>query len=181
MTATEAEIQRRTSRIVSSVLSIDEMLAELIGLSIEAVGCDACLVYLLDREQGELVLRASQLLHRQEVGNLRLKLGEGITGWVAEHREPVAISRGAWLDPRFRGFSSLQEDTYEAFLSIPLINGGELTGILNVHHQYAHRYTTEEIRLLIFVGEQIGGAIVRSQLHEELKNLRGTVAESAAL
>jgi uroporphyrinogen-III synthase len=165
-------IFHRTSRIVSSDLPIDAMLQELISITNEVTGCDACLIYLPDYATNEIVLRASQLPHTSEIGHVRLKMGEGITGWVAEHKSVVALSRNAFADSRFKGFSALVEDTYEAFLSVPLINRGEVIGVLNAHHKEAHVHTPKEISLISFLGEQMGGAIAFSQLtvsHTRLK------------
>ncbi len=78
--------------------------------------CDACLVYLAESESGEFVLRASLLPHISDLGNLRVKMGEGVTGWVAEHQSPVALSSKAAADPRSKIFPTLVEDTYQAFL-----------------------------------------------------------------
>jgi signal transduction protein with GAF and PtsI domain len=69
----------------------------------------------LRAEGDELVLRASKNPHPEVVGRLKLRVREGITGWVAEHREPVAIPEKAAHDPRFQFFHELPEDSYEAF------------------------------------------------------------------
>ena len=61
-------------------------------------------------------------------------MGQGITGWVAEHREPVAIPEKAALDPRFQFFHELPEDSYEAFLSVPLMCRGRVVGVINLQH-----------------------------------------------
>src|SRR5579871_6072371 len=84
-------VLHRVSRVVSSELSLDEMLGEIVGLTAQISGCDACLVYLVEAETGEFVLRASLVPHSQDVGSLRVKMGEGVTGWVAEHQSPVAL------------------------------------------------------------------------------------------
>lgn len=157
----------RISSIVSSELSLDEMLGEIIGITAQVTDCDACLVYLLERETGEIVLRASQVPHAAALGNLRMKMGEGVTGWVAEHKSVVALSSNAGEDARFKRFQTLVEDTYEAFLSVPLISSGDLIGVINVHHREAHDHTPDEIALLTFVGEQMGGAISKSGLAEQ--------------
>jgi len=154
----------RISSIVSSELSLDEMLGEIIGLTAQVTNCDACLVYLLDRETGEIVLRASQVPHASALGTLRMKMGEGVTGWVAEHKSVVALASNAGADARFKRFQALIEDTYEAFLSVPLISSGDLIGVINVHHRQEHEHTPDEIALLTFVGEQMGGAISKSTL-----------------
>ena len=162
----------RTSRIVSSGLHIDEMLQELIALTTEVTHCDACLIYLPDYATGEIVLRASLLPHTGEIGNVRMRMGEGITGWVAEHKSLVALSQNASADPRFKKFTALVEDTFEAFLSVPLVHRGEAIGVLNIHHKEAHQHSVQEISLLSFLGEQMGGAIAYSQLADDHSKLK---------
>src|ERR1700693_4258931 len=95
------DLLHRVSNIVSSELSLDEMLGEIVGLTVQVTDCDACLVYLLDRDTDEVVLRASQVPHASALGNLRMKVGEGVTGWVAEHKSVVALSSNAAAAARF--------------------------------------------------------------------------------
>lgn len=170
-------VLHRISGIVSSELSIDEMLGEIVGLTVQATNCDACLVYLIEREASEIVLRASQVPHQSDLGNIRLKVGEGVTGWVVEHRSVVALSSNASADRRFKRFQALVEDTYEAFLSVPLVSGGDVIGVINVHHREPHEHTADEIALLTFIGEQMGGAIRKSFLAEENARLQEETAE----
>jgi len=146
---------------------MDEMLGEVIGLTVQASDCDACLVYLIDHSSDEIVLRASQVPHANDLGNLRIKIGEGITGWVAEHKSVVALPANAASDARFKRFQTLVEDTYQAFLSVPIVSGGELIGVINVHHRSSHDHSSEEISTLIFIGEQLGVTISRNLLEEE--------------
>lgn len=171
-------ILHRISSIVASQLSLDEMLGEIIGLTSQVTGCDACLVYLLEPDSGEIVLRASQVPHAADLGNLRIRMGEGVTGWVAEHKSVVALSSNASADQRFKRFPALIEDTYEAFLSVPLVNKGDITGVINVHHRNEHQHTPDEIALLTFVGEQMGAAISRSVLEEENARLQEEAQEA---
>ncbi len=175
--ASHAALLHRISRIVSSASSLDEMLAELIGLVASVSRCDACLVYLTDPETGEEVLRASQLPHQAEIGQIRLRPGEGVAGWVAQRHETVALARGAFQDPRFRSFSSLIEDTYQALLSAPLVSGGRITGVMNVHHRQPHAHTPDEVALVTFIGEQLGGAIEKARLAEENRRLQEETLE----
>jgi signal transduction protein with GAF and PtsI domain len=165
--ASQVDLLHRISSIVSSERSLDEMLGEIVGLTVQVTGCDACLVYLIEPGSGEIVLRASQVPHAAELGSLRMKMGEGVTGWVAEHKSVVALSSNASADKRFKRFSALVEDTYEAFLSVPLVSGGDVIGVINVHHREAHEHSAEEIGLLTFIGEQMGNAVARARLSEE--------------
>lgn len=181
----QVAVLHRISSIVSSDLTLDNMLQELVGLTLQVTACDACLVYLVDRVSGEIVLSASQLPHDSEIGKIRLKMGEGITGWVALHRSVVALPANAAADSRFKVFQTLPEDTYEAFLSVPLVTGGDLIGVINVHHREKHPHTPDEVALLTFVGEQMGGAIAKSRLakHSEsaVKRMEALAAVAQAI
>lgn len=173
----QVALLHRISSIVSSELSLDEMLGEIVGLTVQVTGCDACLVYLIERETTEIVLRASQVPHQVDLGNIRMKMGEGITGWVVEHQSVVALASNAAADVRFKRFQALVEDTYEAFLSVPLLSGGGVIGVINVHHRDPHAHDSDEVALLTFVGEQMGGAIAKSVLAEENARLLEESAE----
>lgn len=174
----QVAILHRISNIVASQLSLDEMLGEIIGLTSQVTGCDACLVYLTEPETQEIVLRASQVPHAADLGYLRMKVGEGVTGWVAEHKSVVALSSNATSDHRFKRFPALIEDTYEAFLSVPLVNKGDVIGVINVHHRKEHVHTPDEVALLTFVGEQMGTAISHSGLVEENARLQEEALEA---
>jgi uroporphyrinogen-III synthase len=161
----------RVSSIVSSNRTLDEMLGEIVGLTARVTICDACLVYLIEKETREIVLRASLVPHAAALGKLRLNIGEGITGWVAEHKSVVALPCNASADARFKRFPALIEDTYEAFLSVPLVTGGEIIGVINVHHREPHEHSRDEIALLMFVGEQMGVAVAKSALENQAASL----------
>lgn len=169
-TGSSVSLLHRISSIVSSELSIDEMLGEVLGLTVQVAGCDACLVYLIDHASGEIVLRASQLPHAKALGKLKMKMGEGVTGWVAEHKSVVALGSNAGKDPRFKRFPTLIEDTYQSFISVPLVSGGEIAGVINAHYRQPNEFNSELIAMLAFIGEQMGGAVAKSALAEE--NLR---------
>jgi uroporphyrinogen-III synthase len=173
----QVDLLHKVSGIVSSQRSLDEMLGEVVGLTVQVTDCDACLVYLLDNSSGEIVLRASQVPHAEELGMLSVRMGEGITGWVAEHGSVVALSSNAYKDQRFKTFSFLVEDTYEAFVSVPLVSGGALVGIINVHHRELHDHTPEEIGLLTFIGEQMGVAVAKAELAQENLRLQEETAQ----
>jgi len=115
--------------------------------------------------------------HAADLGKLRIKVGEGVTGWVAEHKSAVALEKNAFADPRFKRFQTLIEDTYEAFLSVPLVSTGDLIGVINVHHRLPHLHTPEEIAVMKFIGEQLGITISKSLLEQENARLMEQTAE----
>ncbi len=135
-------------------MSLTDALDGVVSLVVEFMHCDSCLVYLLQDE--ELVLCASNNPQPATIGRVRLKLGEGLTGWVARERRFLSISRESYMDPRFKRFSDLPEDTYEAFLSAPVVVRNRVAGVINVQHRDPHFHTGGEMELLTTVGEQLG-------------------------
>jgi signal transduction protein with GAF and PtsI domain len=135
-------------------IGLAEAFHGVVELVVEFMECDSCLLYLLEGQ--ELVLCASNNPRPDTIGKVRLKLGEGLTGWVARERRLLSISREAYTDPRFKLFTDLPEDTFEAFLSAPVIVRNRVAGVINVQHRQPHFHTGGEMELLTTVGEQVG-------------------------
>jgi signal transduction protein with GAF and PtsI domain len=133
------------------------------------VQCDSCFIYVL--EDDALVLRASKNPHADVVDRLKLRVGQGITGWVAEHRQPVAIASRAFEDPRFQLFNELPEDRYEAFLSVPVLCRGRLVAVINLQHRQPHEHSSNEIQLIATIGFLVGAEIELARLEVENSEL----------
>ncbi|MGD0987808.1 MAG: GAF domain-containing protein [Candidatus Sulfotelmatobacter sp.] len=146
-----------------------DVLTRVVDFATALVKCDSCLIYVL--EEDDLVLRASKNPHPEVVDRLKLRVGQGITGWVAEHKEPVAVSEKASLDPRFQIFHELPEDSYEAFLSVPLMSRGRVVGVINLQHRQPHVFRKREIRLISTVGFLVGAEIEMARLEDANLNL----------
>src|ERR1700719_2241092 len=159
----------KLSTSMASADALREVRARVVDFASALVKCDSCLIYVLDGE--ELLLRASKNPHPEVVDILKLNVGEGITGWVAEHREPVAVSKNASKDPRFQFFHELPEDSYEAFLSVPLMSRGRVVGVINLQHRQHHVYRRREIRLISTVGFLVGAEIEMARLEDANSNL----------
>jgi uroporphyrinogen-III synthase len=129
------------------------------------VKCDSCFLYVL--EGSDLVLRASQNPHAEVVNRLTLRIGEGITGWVAENKRPAAITSRASSDPRFQSFRELPEDRFEAFLSVPILCRDKLVGVINLQHRDTHVHSQREIHLVSTIGFLVGPEIELVRLEAE--------------
>lgn len=169
-TEKQLRLFQKVSRFMVRDSSLPEVLQGIVDLVVEFMACDSCLVYLIDNE--ELVLCASNSPSPATIGRVRLKLSEGLTGWVARERRMVAISREANRDPRFKFFSDLPEDTYEAFLSAPVIARNKVVGVINVQHRQPHAHSGNEMEVLTTIGEQVGCLLV-------LARMAGSTAEVA--
>ncbi len=145
--------------------SLHTVLDRIVEFACSVISCDSCFVYVL--EDNQLVLRASKNPHADVVDHLGIWLGQGITGWVGWHREPVAIPSKALQDPRFKRFPDLPEDTFEAFLSVPILCRSKLVGVINLQHRKPYNYTESEVRLLTTAGHLVGAELERARLETE--------------
>jgi signal transduction protein with GAF and PtsI domain len=154
--------------ISSRMAAADELhkvLERIVEFVSSVLHCDSCFIYVLERER--LVLRASKNPHADVIDHLGMSLGQGITGWVAEHLKPTAISSKALQDPRFKLFRSLPEDLFEAFLAVPILCRGKLVGVINVQHRQPYQHAPKEVRLISMLGFLVGAEIERARLESE--------------
>jgi uroporphyrinogen-III synthase len=165
-TKQELDFLYQIARTVYS-LEIDELLRKIVDIAIDVTRGDSCLIYVFDHKKKELALRASKNPHADLFKKIKMRLGEGITGWVAKEKKAVAISCGANCDSRFKYFRSLPEDQFEAFLSVPIINRHGVCGVINVQHKTRHVHSKMEINLLSAIGKLVGGAVENALLIEE--------------
>lgn len=153
-TEEQLRLFQKVSRFMVRDMSLQEVLQGVVALVVEFMECDSCLMYLIDK--GELVLCATDTPHPGTIGKVRLQMSEGLTGWVARERRMVSIPREAYKDARFKYFGELREDSYEAFLSAPVIARNKVVGVINVQHRAPHQHTGDEMEVLTTLGEQVG-------------------------
>ena len=151
---------QRVSRLMTRDIELDDVLHEMLTLVRDFLNCDSCLIYLV--EDGELVLSASSDQNRKNIGKVRLRLDEGLTGWVARERRLLAISREAYNDSRFKYFKDLPQDTFEAFLSVPIISQNKVVGVINVQNREPRIHSGGDMEMLSTLGEQVGCLLVLS-------------------
>jgi signal transduction protein with GAF and PtsI domain len=163
------DVLHHTISRIASADGFHQALERVLDFAVEVVKCDSCFIYVL--EENDLVLRASKNPHPEVLDRLKLRVGQGITGWVAEHREPVAVFREAFKDPRFQRFNELPEDRYEAFLSVPLLSRGRLVGVMNLQHREPHVYSPRDIGLLSTIGYLAGAEVEMARLETENSDL----------
>lgn len=148
---------------------LHEVLERVIDMVTVAVRCDSCFIYVLEKEK--LVLRASKNPHEDIVDRLVVDIGQGVTGWVAEHKQTVALAAKAWTDPRFARFPSLPEDRFEAFLAVPILCRGKLVGAINMQHRETHHHSRREIKLITMIGYLVGAEVELARMEYEKSQL----------
>src|ERR671935_1027874 len=157
-----------TIAAVNSTLQLDEVFDLIARKVAEALGTDACFVYLYDEATGELLLQASFGTRVEEMTPVpKMRPGEGITGTAAAERAPIMIPRAAHLDPRFKRFPNLREEEYESILAVPILAREKLEGALNVRTRAPREFSEAEIDLLLAIAAQVAQSIEHAKLYAQ--------------
>jgi two-component sensor histidine kinase/putative methionine-R-sulfoxide reductase with GAF domain len=167
-TARHLRLLTETIAAVNSSLDLEEVLSLVASKVADALGADACFVYLYDEQSDELVLRATHGTGVEEMtGRPRMRPGEGITGSAAAARAPVMIPAQAHLDERFKAFPNLPEDEYESILAVPILARERLAGALNVRTRKPREFSAVEIDLLLAIAAQVAQTIEHAKLYAQ--------------
>lgn len=158
--------------VVFESYDFSEFLDKLIKLILTNVPVDSCLIYLYDREKQELTLTASKNKHKKLLGKIKMRKNEGITGWVAAHKTPVVLEKEAYRDSRFKQFSELPEDEYEAFLSLPILDKSGVVGVINLQNSKPYIFKNEQIEMLEAMVKIISSAFHTMMLGREVDTLK---------
>ncbi|MCX8022750.1 MAG: GAF domain-containing protein [Syntrophorhabdaceae bacterium] len=164
----ELKILHEVADYISSNVELDELLQHIVDMIMEFVVADSCLIYLYNVGTDELILKASNEKKYLETGRVKIKMGEGVTGWVAKEKKPVALAEKAYKDPRFKTFAFLDDEKYEAFLSVPILSKEEIIGVMNIRNKKAHVYPEPQIKLLFTISRYLGSAIKHAIVNEEI-------------
>jgi phosphotransferase system enzyme I (PtsP) len=155
------------SQLVSHSHDPGETLTNIVHLIQKRFGTDVCSVYVMEADRAELVLGATIGLKAESVGQVRMRLDEGLTGLVAERMAPVMV-HDAFQHPRFKYFPDAGEDPYHSFLGVPLVEGGSVQGVLVVQTTEPRTFSPNEMRMLVTVASQLAPLISEARLLERV-------------
>lgn len=165
----ELALLRELIQAASSGPGVEPLAAAAARMITVATATDVCFVHVLDDSDRSLTLAGATPPFDSEVGKIRLPLGQGISGWVASHREPVVISHDKESDPRYMPFQSLRGSDFTSMVSVPMeTDPGGLVGVLNVHTAERRAFTHRDVELLLVIGRLIAGALHQARLHRQL-------------
>ncbi|MEV0671036.1 GAF domain-containing sensor histidine kinase [Mycobacterium sp. NPDC050441] len=165
----ELALLRELIRAASSGPGVEPLAAAAARMITASTATDVCFVHVLDDSERALTLAGATPPFDAEIGKIRLPLGQGISGWVASHRQPVVISHNKESDPRYMPFESLRGRDFTSMVSVPMETGpGGLVGVLNVHTVDRREFTPRDVELLLVIGRLIAGALHQARLHRQL-------------
>ncbi|MBI5417702.1 GAF domain-containing protein [Candidatus Poribacteria bacterium] len=153
---------------LSSILDVDELLHIVIRSFIEQMNADSGSLMLLDESKKELVVKVAYGNYTYDIFNAKVKVGEGISGWVAAHGESLLVTN-IEKDPRFKNMSKERYES-KSLISVPLKVKDRAIGVLNINHKKTKEsFNKADLDLLLTIINQASIAIENANLYEKLQ------------
>jgi two-component system NarL family sensor kinase len=170
----EARLLARIVETISGRLDLEEILQGIAALITETTQTDVCFVYLLDEAGERLVLCGATPPFHRMAGQVELKMGEGVSGWVAAHGRPAVIVEDKLSDQRYKHIPELGREDLTSLASVPILSKPilskpqRLVGVLNVHTRQRREFTDADVQLLGWMAGLMAGGIENARLHRML-------------
>src|SRR5690348_3570311 len=174
LAARELNFLVRLAQAAASTQRSDELLELIIRETTSAIGTDVCSLYLLTPPGRELLLTATNGLNERMVGKVTMRMGEGITGWVAETRRPAVVADVS-QEPHWKWVPGLDEDRFHSMASVPIESGPRLVGVINVQSTERRDFTPGDIDFLRAIAGQVAGVLERSELQRRTEVQLGEI------
>ena len=168
------DVINRVTKLVLSAQDINKTLLLVVKAVNKEMRADACSIYLVDRVSNDLVLEAAVGFDDRVIQNVRMRLdeGEGVTGWVVENGEPVALE-DVHTDPRVKFITEIHEERLSSLLSVPLGDKKNVIGAINIQTVDMRKYTYDDIRGLTIMANHIALAISHARLKKRMQIAEG--------
>jgi signal transduction histidine kinase/CheY-like chemotaxis protein len=179
-----AAVKRQTSlieagRAMSGIHTVGEILDFFVELVANELGAERASLMLLDEKTGEMRIVASCGLRKELIDEVRVRLGDGIAGWVAQTGKPILV-KDVKNDPRIK--DNIKPHLSDSFisapitLSIPIIFHEKVLGVINVTNKSSQEpFDDEDMAYLFGLAGQAAVSIKRGRHFEELKEAYETL------
>ena len=147
---------QRVSDAALALLSVEDLLDELLLRVRDILGADTAAVLLLDREKNELVARAAKGIEEEVERGVRIPVGKGFAGRIAAERRPVALNH---VDHTTVLNPILVQKGIRSLLGVPLIAHGEVIGVLHIGTTTPRVFLQDEVELLQLVADRLALAV----------------------
>lgn len=159
----------RVANLLGQTMDLEELLAIVMKTTEETIGAEASSIMFLDDEAGELYSAVSRDEKPDKVPEIRIKLGEGVAGWVAKTGKPVILS-DVERDPRFAGHvEKLPRFTTRNIICAPMNVKGKIIGIIEAFNKTGG-FSRDDLSLFTSIATQAAYAIDNAQLFTRVKN-----------
>ncbi len=159
---------------VNGATTLESALEIIVHRVQEAMSTEVCSIYLLDPIQNRYVLRASQGLREDAVGNVSLGYSEGLVGLVGVREEPINLEH-AQEHERYRYLPETGEERFESFLGVPIIHHKRVLGVLVVQEaENSRKFDEGEEAFLVTVSAQLASVIAHTEATQAIDAVKVT-------
>lgn len=156
----------KVSSSVSRTLNIAKLFGMILQQVQDVMDVENCSLMMYDPIKNQLSLDAAIGLPAEMVGKVRVAIGEGIAGWVAQHKQPVFL-KDISKDERFSHRQGRLDYKTRSVLSVPIVHNKSLLGVLNVNNKRSgHAFSEDDLNLLLGISGQISQALANANLHD---------------
>jgi signal transduction histidine kinase len=167
----EVLVLSRISAALSGLWDLDAILGVGLDSALDIMNGTIGEILLIDEQTQTLSHRVYRGYSKEFVEKIRLGLGEGITGSVAQSGKAILLEDIS-SDPRVAHRETVSAEGLKAFICVPLRAKDKVLGVLNVASRMPHSFTTSDMQLLYAIGDQLGIAIEHARLYERLRAAR---------
>lgn len=168
----ELNFYEEVSKTLTSSLGLNDILSKIMKKTKEMTKAEVWSILLVDEETGELVFEKTVGKKAKEIQKFRLKMGEGIAGWVAQEGIPVVVPDVS-KDERF--FGKIDEAIHfktKSLMCVPIKSKDQVIGVLEVVNKTTGEpFTKEDLELLMRLVDQTAIAIERASLYQKMAEL----------
>ncbi|WP_282130905.1 phosphoenolpyruvate--protein phosphotransferase [Pseudoalteromonas aliena] len=153
---------------VSRQANLDSALVCFVQMVKDAMKTQCCSIYFADYSQDNFILMATEGLNPDAVGKFRIGFTEGLVGLVAQREEPINVAF-AKSHPRFKLSPEVNEEGYNAFLSVPVVHQKKVLGVIVVQQKVARVFSQDEESFLITLSAQLASQLAHAEIKEVLR------------
>jgi diguanylate cyclase (GGDEF)-like protein len=158
-------------KTANSILEPKKVIELIMARIQELIPSDAWSMLMVDEERGELTFELALGEKAKDVSGFRVKIGEGIAGWVAQTGKPTIVNDAA-KDPRFSGkFDAETQFRTRSILCAPLISRGRTIGVVEIINRKGGRFTRSDLDMLLTLVDPCAIAIENAILFQRAEQL----------
>ena len=143
--------------------SIEAFLQKIVTMVADHMAADVCSIYLYDENNRRLILKATKGLSSNAINQVRLDLGEGLTGLALKELRPVC-ERAASQHPNFKAFPGIFEERYDSFMAVPIVRGLSRIGVLTLQRETRKYFNEDDIMAMRVIASQLANILEFTKL-----------------
>ena len=134
----------------------------------DAMSTECCSVYLANYDTRRLILRATDGLSPDSIGQASIGFSEGLIGFVGQREEPINVAM-AKTHPRFKHLPEVKEESYNAFLGVPIIHQRKVLGVIAVQQKVSRVFNETEEAFIVTLSVQLAAVLAHAEIRALLQ------------